>query len=106
MKKYLLGLAAVVFALSLSAFTGDYKKEVKVGTAGLHWFVAPYGAGDYRGNSATIEDRTNQIECEAAGEDECERAFTDLQLSNPLTPNSGVKTEEKPFPAETIYLPE
>ncbi|PZR29624.1 MAG: hypothetical protein DI535_02630 [Citrobacter freundii] len=106
MKKYLLGLAAVVVALSLSAFTGNYKKVEKInGTADLHWFEAPYNGADFQATTATVALRTSQIDCNELDETpECERAYRDDQLVTPGVPSSGVKSAEKSKYQEIIYL--
>lgn len=102
MKKYLLGLAAVVFALSLSAFTGEYK-EVKVTKAGLHWFEPPYGPGDYITSTPTVAARLLDSECEEQIAAECERAYTDGQLLT-TDPQDGVDPNKLSNPFKIIYL--
>jgi hypothetical protein len=108
MKKYLLGLAAVVVALSLSAFTVDYKKVEKVkGSGDLHWFVAPYNASNFQATTTSVSLRTSQNECiESFTDIECERAYTDDQLVTFGVPSSGVKPSEKAQYEEIIYKDE
>ncbi|MCG2613130.1 hypothetical protein LZZ85_02525 [Terrimonas sp. NA20] len=108
MKKYFLSICVVMVALSLSAFTGDYKKPVKTSDPGdMHWFTAPYNSSDFESTTQTAEARTLQNECiELLTEVECERAYRDDQLVIPGQPSSGVKTSEKNSPIDIIYVEE
>lgn len=90
-------------ALSLSAFTGTYKKvPTGKGNANLHWFEAPYNAVNYQSTTLSVPLRIAENGCD--GETvECERGFRDDQLIVTGVPGSGVKPGEKPKPEETIY---
>ena len=105
MKKYLLGLAAVVVALSLSAFTGEYKKTTNVkDTADLHWFALPIANNLYLESTNTVNERAANSDCKSPITTECERAYTDEELINPEDPSEGVDPAKISTVAARLYF--
>lgn len=105
MKKYLLGLAAVVVALSLSAFTGDYKKVEKVkSSANLHWFALPIQNNIYLETTSSISQRDANSPCDVTITTECERAYTDDELIDPEDPSQGVDPDKYGTVSGRLYF--
>jgi|SRR6218665_84669 len=105
MKKYLLGLAAVVVALSLSAFTGDSKKVEKVkSTEDLHWFALPIQNNIYLETTGTVSQRDANSDCDLAFSTECERAYTNSELIDPDNPSLGVDPDKYGTVSGRLYF--
>lgn len=94
MRKYLLGLFAVVMAVSLSAFTSAKNSKAAAKTAPLYWFLYDQtsGIGDYLDHgekSAFISGSCNDL-----GTPDCRRGYTEEQLVNSAAPAQGVLDED------------
>ena len=92
MRKYLLGLFAIMMAVSLSAFTSA-KSSKEVGkTAPLYWFsysASTSTLGSYLGNGEKAAFITGS--CDNSGVTDCRRGYTDEELVNPAIPDQGVQ---------------
>jgi len=91
MRKYLLGLFAVVMAVSLSAFT-SVKTSKEVGkSANLYWFFYDATAG---GIGAYIDfGEKNDFRALGCNEDnltDCRRGYSAADLVDPSDPEQGV----------------
>jgi hypothetical protein len=90
MRKYLLGLFAVIAAVSLSAFTSAKTSEKAVKSAPLYWFEYDMasGAGAYLDYGERIEFVTSF--CNDVNGIDCRRGYTLTDLVNQNDPEQGV----------------
>jgi len=90
MRKYLLGLFAVVMAVSLSAFTSARSSDKAVKSAPLYWFEYDElaGTGDYIDYGERSEFLVPPCDLEE-GKD-CHRGYSLMDLVNPSVPQEGV----------------
>lgn len=95
MRKYLLGLFAIVMAVSLSAFTSAKSSKETGKTANLYWFLydaASEETGAYLdfGEKATFKVPTCNLEIGI----DCRRGYSLGDLANPSNPNQGVINDD------------
>ncbi len=90
MRKYLLGLFAVIAAVSLSAFTSAKISEKAVKSAPLYWFNYDMasGTGAYVDYGEKSEFFT--AACNDDGEIDCRRGYALSDLVNQSDPAQGV----------------
>lgn len=94
MRKYLLGLFAVIAAVSLSAFTSAKTSEKAVKSAPLYWFEYDMGSG-----TGAYVDYGEKSEffiagCEDDGEIDCRRGYALTDLANQSDPDQGVINDD------------
>lgn len=95
MRKYLLGLFAVVMAVSLSAFTSVESSKEAGKSADLYWFLydEPSGTtGTYLGFGAKNAFRA--LGCDKDIQIDCRRGYPSSALVNPSVPGQGVNDED------------
>lgn len=91
MKKYLIGVFAIVFALGLNAFTVLSHDKVKGTSAVLHWFEYDPGSGQATDYLDEGERAGFEIEgCEEDSGPDCRRGYPVSALISSGTPSLGV----------------
>lgn len=87
--KFIIPLVAVMATAALVIGTSAFHKKEKNVDPVLYWYESPYGAGDFKGTSTTVQGREMATGCD--GETiECQKAFLEEALVNPANPNLGV----------------
>jgi hypothetical protein len=91
MRKYLLGLFAVVMAVSLSAFTSAKSSKETGKSADLYWFLYDATTGTTGAYLAFGEKKTFRVPtCNKETQIDCRRGYSETDLVDPDDPNQGV----------------
>lgn len=91
MRKYLLGLFAVVMAVSLSAFTSAKSSNETGKSANLYWFLYDATSGETGAYLDFGEKNTFKvIGCNLSTLTDCRRGYLSSALIDPSDPDQGV----------------
>ncbi len=91
MRKYLLGLFAIVMAVSLSAFTSAKSSKAAGKSADLYWFL--YDAIEEETGAYLVFGEKNTFKvtgCNQATQIDCRRGYSAADLIDPSDPEQGV----------------
>jgi hypothetical protein len=92
MRKYLLGLFAIVMAVSLSAFTGAKSSEATGKAIDLYWFEYDHSGTGTVGTYLDYGDRSEflNVPCNLSVGNDCRRGYTLTDLVDQSDPEQGV----------------
>lgn len=91
MKKYLIGLCALILAIGLNAFTTISENKTKATTTPLHWFEYDAGTGQV-GAYLDYDERSEFLifGCQSTSGDDCRRGYPVTALIDSGDPGQGV----------------
>lgn len=93
MRKYLLGIVAIIMAISLSAFTST-KKTDSENTVSLYWFEYDPMTGTGLYLDYGVQDDFIQGSCHLIWGPDCRRGYPITALMNQMDPSLGVINDD------------